>query len=100
MTEEERKDSPAYKVAFQAGYQEAKLRDKNEKIDNKLTMAKWAYRIVSLLGIRRSAKLGYKGYKAKKKIEHLTGKDDKKKVQETRVPSREERSAKQERTDR
>ena len=78
------RESPVYKVAFKAGYEEAKLRAENKDIDSKLTKVKWLYRIVDFLGIRRSAKLAYKGYKVKKKVEDLTGKDDKKSAKHAR----------------
>jgi membrane protein len=68
---EDGKKSPLYKVAYKAGYQSAKVEELEEDVEHKWKLAKWAYRVVDFLGFRRSAKLGIKGYKAKKKIDEF-----------------------------
>ncbi len=66
--------SPLYKVAYKAGYQSAKADELENKLESKWKLVKWGYRVVDFLGFRRSAKLGWKGYKAKKKIDKVTQK--------------------------
>jgi membrane protein len=68
---EQNKESPLYKVAYKAGYESAKLEEIEKNVESKWRIAKWGYRIVDFIGIKRSAKLGLKGYKAKKKIDEL-----------------------------
>lgn len=58
--------SPLYKFAYRAGYQMEKL--EHSKIKKNLKITKWAYRVVKLLGVKTSAKLGWKGFKIKRKI--------------------------------
>lgn len=77
---------PLEKAAFQAGYQKAKIestaqdvketaREKKEQLSKTATLVKWGFRIVDFLGLRRSVKLGWKGWILKKKIDKLS-KDD------------------------
>jgi membrane protein len=66
-------DSPAYKIAYKAGYQSAKLASAEKDLAHKWKLAKWGAKIVDLLGFKRSAKLAWKGYKVKKKVDQITG---------------------------
>ena len=63
---QEQSNSPLYKFAYRTGYQLEKLEHSDMK--KKFKMTKWAYRIVKLLGVKTSAKLGWKGFKIKRKI--------------------------------
>ncbi len=67
------KDSPAYKMAYKAGYQSAKLASTEKDLAHKWKLAKWSAKIVDVLGFKRSAKLAWKGYKVKKKVDQFTG---------------------------
>jgi membrane protein len=67
------KDSPAYKIAYKAGYQSAKLTSAEKDLAHKWKLAKWGATVVDFLGFRRSAKLAWKGYKVKKKVDQITG---------------------------
>jgi membrane protein len=67
------RDSPAYKIAYQAGYQSAKLASSEKDLAHKWKLAKIGAKIVSFLGFKRSAKLAWKGYKVKKKVDQITG---------------------------
>jgi membrane protein len=66
-------DSPAYKIAYKAGYQSAKLASAEKDLAHKWKLAKWGAKIVDFLGFKRSAKLAWKGYKVKKKVAQITG---------------------------
>lgn len=52
------------------GYQKAKLDSKLKRLEvpKRLRRAKLAYRVVDLLGIRKSAKLAGTGYRVKRKV--------------------------------
>jgi membrane protein len=63
--------SPLYKAAYKAGYQLGKLEHKKSAIKKKVTITKWAYRTVKLIGVKTSAKLGWKGLKIKRTIDKL-----------------------------
>lgn len=65
------KESPLYKAAYKAGYQLEKLEHKGSAIKKKVTITKWAYRVVKVLGVKTSAKLSWKGFKIKRKIDKL-----------------------------
>jgi membrane protein len=67
------RDSPAYKIAYQAGYQSAKLASAEKDVEHKWKLAKIGAKIVNFIGFRRSAKLAWKGYKVKKKVDQITG---------------------------
>lgn len=67
------RDSPAYKIAYQAGYQSAKLGSSEKDLAHKWKLAKIGAKIVSFLGFKRSAKLAWKGYKVKEKVDQITG---------------------------
>lgn len=67
------RDSPAYKIAYKAGYQSAKLASSEKDLAHKWKLAKWGARVVDFLGFKRSAKLAWKGYKVKKKVDQITG---------------------------
>lgn len=66
------RDSPAYKIAYQAGYQSAKLASSEKDLAHKWKLAKIGAKIVNFLGFKRSAKLAWKGYKVKKKVDQIT----------------------------
>jgi membrane protein len=70
------RDSPAYKIAYKAGYQSAKIASTEKDLAHKWKLAKWGAKIVDFLGFKRSAKLAWKGYKVKKKVDQLTDKKD------------------------
>ena len=65
------KQSPMYRIAYRTGYQLEKLEQKGSTIKKKLKITKWTYRIVQILGVKTSAKLGWKGLKIKRKIDDL-----------------------------
>ncbi len=67
------KDSAAYKIAYKAGYQSARLASTEEDLAHKWKLAKWGAKIVDFLGFKRSAKLAWKGYQVKKKVDQITG---------------------------
>jgi membrane protein len=67
------RDSPAYKIAYKAGYQSAKLSSTEKDLAHKWKLAKIGAKVVSFLGFKRSAKLAWKGYKVKKKVDQITG---------------------------
>lgn len=67
------RDSPAYKIAYKAGYQSAKLASTEKDLAHKWKLAKIGTKVVSFLGFKRSAKLAWKGYKVKKKVDQITG---------------------------
>ena len=69
MQEKPDPQSPLYKFAYRAGYQMEKL--EHSDIRKKLKLTKWTYRVVKLLGVKTSAKLGWKGFKIKRKIDKL-----------------------------
>lgn len=66
-------DSPAYKIAYKAGYQSAKIASAEQDLAHKWKLAKWGAKIVNFLGFKTSAKLAWKGYKVKKKVDQITG---------------------------
>lgn len=68
VIEERERESPIYKVAYQAGYQHAKLNATEKNLDKKWKLTKLGYKIVDFIGFRRSALIAWKGYKIKKKI--------------------------------
>jgi Virulence factor BrkB len=59
-----------------SGYQTARIQNSikpvKENVEKKWKASKWIYRIVDLIGFKRSAKLTWKGYKVKRKVEALT----------------------------
>jgi membrane protein len=61
------------KIAYAAGYQMQRFEDAGHDLKKKAVMGKWLFRIVNFIGFKRSAKIGWKGYKLKKKLE---GEDD------------------------
>jgi membrane protein len=67
------KDSPAYKIAYKAGYQSAKLASSEKDLAHKWKLAKIGAKVVNFLGFKRSAKLAWKSYKVKKKVDQITG---------------------------
>jgi membrane protein len=67
------RDSAAYKIAYKAGYQSAKIASSEKDLAHKWKLAKLGAKIVNFLGFKRSAKLAWKGYKVKKKVDQITG---------------------------
>jgi membrane protein len=63
-------------VAHFSGYEAARIENSlkpvKESVEKKWRTSKWIYRLVNLLGFKRSAKLGWKGYKIKHRVEDLT----------------------------
>jgi membrane protein len=63
--------STMHKVAFRAGFQIGRIEHSADEVKKKIKMAKWGAKIVDFLGIKRSAKWGWKGFKIKRKIDAL-----------------------------
>ena len=61
--------SPLYRIAYRAGYKLGKLEHSSGDVKKKMKITRWGIRIVKLLGVKTSAKLGWKGFKIKKKID-------------------------------
>jgi membrane protein len=57
------------KAAYLAGYELGKLETAKKDFRKKARIGKWIYRVVQVLGVKTSAKLGWKGYKLKKKLD-------------------------------
>lgn len=78
-------------LAHYSGYQAARLeqaiKPAAEDVGKKLTISKWVYRIVKLIGVKTSAKLAWKGYKIKNKVDELTKPEDLQKDVESRHSS-------------
>jgi membrane protein len=70
-----RNQSTLYKAAYKTGYQLGMLDETRSNLKKKFKLTKWGVRIVDFLGIKRSIKLGWKGFKIKRKIDELK-KDD------------------------
>jgi hypothetical protein len=68
--------SPLYKLAYRAGYRMGQMENTGSGLKKKMKLTKWGYRIVKLLGVKTSAKLGWKGFKIKKKVDKLTNKNE------------------------
>jgi membrane protein len=79
------RDSPAYKIAYQAGYQSAKIASTEKDVAHKWKLAKIGAKVVNFLGFTRSAKLAWKGYKIKKKVDQITGDKKEEARQENRA---------------
>jgi hypothetical protein len=62
------KATPMRRIAFAAGYQLQRLEDGKRGLKKKVFFGKWLFRLVNLMGWKRSAKLGWRGYRIKKKL--------------------------------
>jgi membrane protein len=62
-------------AARMSGYQTARVQETVRETKKKLKMAQWIYKIVHLIGFKRSAKLGWKGYQLKNKFDELKNPD-------------------------
>jgi membrane protein len=69
--------SPLYKIAYRAGYKLGQLEQTSSGVKKKMRFTKWGVRIVKLLGVKTSAKLGWKGFKIKRKIDDVKKSDHK-----------------------
>ena len=70
-TELQQSRSPLYKMAYRAGYKLGQLEHSRDDLKKKMKFTQWGLRIVKLLGVKTSAKLGWKGFKIKRKIDEL-----------------------------
>ena len=74
-------DSTLLSVARYSGYQAARIQNSIEpvkkNVEKKLKILSWTSKIIDFLGFKRSAKLAYKGYKIKNRLDHLKENDSK-----------------------
>jgi membrane protein len=70
-------NSPLYKIGFRTGYRLGQLEHTRGDVKKKIKLTKWGVRIVKFLGVKTSAKLGWKGFKIKRKIDDLKKPEDK-----------------------
>jgi membrane protein len=73
----QQENTALYKIGYRAGYRLGQLEHKRGDVKKKIRFTKWGIRVVDLLGVKTSAKLGWKGFKIKRKIDKLKKSDHK-----------------------
>lgn len=76
-------DSTLLSAARYSGYQAARIQNSigpvKKNVEKKLKILSWTSKIIDFLGFKRSAKLAWKGYKVKNRLDHLKENDSKNK---------------------